>query len=193
MQLMPPGEAPIYEAKYGWNRQSAKVIGACLAFCIVMIVVPAPLWARIFVIGFFGLGALALGAASLTRRTALRIDSSGITLGRSPLQSRSAVLYPWEDVERLLIWQYQRLMHVGVQRREGATPLPVRISRASRTALAITSPGIPLETAATAAAANGWFLDRERLADAVAHFAPTVEVVDTTTGRLLNPRPPTTA
>lgn len=187
---MPPGEAPIYEAKYGWNRQSVKVIGICLAFCVVILVVPAPLWARIFVVGFFGLGALIITAAGLTRRTALRIDSSGVAVCQYALQPRSAAFYPWEDIEKLLIWQFQRLKHVGVQRREGAAPLPKRLRPTSRAALAITAPGIPLDVAATGVAANAWFLDAERLADAVAHFAPTVEVLDTTTGRLLNPRPP---
>jgi hypothetical protein len=190
MHPMPTGESPIYETRYGLNRQSATAIGACLAFCVVIIAVPAPLWARIFVAGFFGFGAVILGAASLTRKTALRIDSAGITLSTSPLRPRSTVLYPWEDVDRVLIWQYQRLVHVGVQRRDGAAPLPLRISGVSRAALSVTSPGIPPETAATAAPANGWSLDRERLASAIAHFAPAVEVVDTATGRLIKPPPP---
>jgi hypothetical protein len=186
IQPAPAGESPIYKAKYGWNRQSAKVIGGSLAFCVVMLVIPAPLWARIFVVGFFGLCALIITAASLTRRTALRIDSAGVALCQSPLQPRSAAFYPWEDVEKILIWQFQRLRHVGVQRREGAAPLSKRVRPTSRAALARTSPGIPLEAAATAVAASGWFLDPERPADAVARFAPTVEVLDITTDRLLN-------
>jgi hypothetical protein len=190
IQLMPAGELGVYEAKYGWNRQSARVITGCVAFCVVMLVIPAPLWARVLVIGFFGLGTLMVAAAGLTRRTALRVDASGVSLCQYPLQPRSAAFYPWEDVEKLLIWQYQRLVHVGVQRREGAAPLPKGVRPTTRAALAVTAPGIPQEAAATAVATNGWFLDPQRLADAVAHFAPTVKVPDATTGRPLKPRPP---
>jgi hypothetical protein len=48
-------------------------------------------------------------------------------------------------------------------------------------------PGVAL----TGAAANTWVLDRERLVEAVAHFAPAVEVADTDTGQLLHPVRPT--
>jgi hypothetical protein len=99
---MVAGDAGVYEAKYGWNRQPARVIGISLAFCLVMLVVPAPLWARIFVVGFFGIGAVIITAASLTRRTALRIDPSGVSVRRCVLQPRSAAFYPWEDVEKIL-------------------------------------------------------------------------------------------
>jgi len=178
---MPRGEAFVYEAKYGLNRQSAALIGVCLAFCVPCILFPTPLWIRIFVIGFFGPGALLCIAISLTRMTALRIDASGVTLRRYLV--RPAVFFPWEDVERLLLWQYPQTWHVGVLRREGAAPLLMPLNpRVARV-------GLPLETAATAVPAAGWFLDRKRLAAAVACFAPTVEVVDATTGRLLSSPP----
>ena len=178
---MPRGEAFVYEAKYGLNRQSAALIGACLAFCVPCILVPTPLWIRIFVIGLFGPGALLVSAASLTRVTALRVDPSGVTLRRYLV--RPAVFFPWEDVKKLLLWRYPQTWHVGVLRREGAAPLPMPLNRnAARV-------GLPLETAATAVPAAGWFLDRKRLAAAVALFAPHVEVVDVTTGRLLSPPP----
>ena len=189
IQVVPAGESPVYEAKYGLNRQSARLITICLAFCALMVVLPASLWARIFVVGLAGLGVLIVAAASLTRRTALRVDAAGVSLRQSPLQPGSAAFYPWEDIEKLLIWQYQRLVYVGVQRREGAAPLPRRAGPTARAALAATSPGIPQETAATAVAANGWVLDPQRLADAVAHFAPAVDVLDTISGRPLKPRP----
>jgi hypothetical protein len=83
---------------------------------------------------------------------------------------------------------------VGIQRRDAAAPLTNQPIRSiSRGALAIAAPGIPPEVAATGVAANGWALDLSRLAQAVAHFAPTVPVLDTTTGRLLNPSHPRAA
>jgi hypothetical protein len=48
------------------------------------------------------------------------------------------------------------------------------------------SPGIPPETAVTRAATNGWVLDHDTLAAAVAHFAPGIPVIDLTAS---NPGP----
>jgi hypothetical protein len=180
----------VYEAKYGWNRQAAKVIGICLTFCVVVLVVTTPLWLRIVTVGFFGVGGLLILTLCFTRKTALRIDASGMTMSKSPLNPRSTRFYPWEDVEKIFIWQYNQLKIVGVQRREGAVPLGHRpIGKTSQAALAITAPGVPLEVAATGVVANAWVLDRQRLSGAVAHFAPQVHVLDTTIGRLLHPPP----
>lgn len=190
IRVMPP-EPVVYEARYGLNRQSGKVIGGSLIFCAVILLIPSPLWARILVVGFFGLCALVLLSVSLTRKTALRVDSAGVTTRSYPLQPRSTRFYRWEDIDKILIWQYQRMKSVGIQRRDAAAPLTNRPIRSiSRGAVAITAPGIPPEVAATGVAANGWALDLNRLAQAVAHFAPTVPVLDTTTGRLLNPSHP---
>jgi hypothetical protein len=171
-----------YEARYGWNRQSALVIAGCGAFCLAVLVLPAPLWLRVTTIGFFGLGGLVIVAAVLTRKTALRVDESGVTMNASPLSARPARFYPWEDVDAVVIWQYNRLKKVGIVRRDGAAPLLNRpLGGISRAALDITSPdGLPYETAATAVSASGWFLRTDVLTATVARFAPDVPVFDLT-------------
>lgn len=124
----------------------------------------------------FGVLALLTGTTGLTRKTALRVYSSGLTLRQYPQQPRSAAFCPWGDVEKLLIWQSHRLTYMGVQRRERAARPPRFVTPASRAELAVTAPAIPPEVAATATPVQGWSLDSRRLADAVARFAPTVEV-----------------
>ena len=130
-------------------------------------------------------------AAGLSRKTALRVDARGVTLCQSPFFRSAAAFYPWADVRRIVLWQYQRLDFVGVQRREGAQEPTGRFTGpASRAAVKKTAPGVDPDVALTGAAANSWVLDRKRLVEAVAHFAPTVEVAATGTGQLLYPAQP---
>jgi hypothetical protein len=177
-----------YEARYGWNRQTAWMLGVAAVFCVVMLAVPAPLWARIFVIGFFGGGAVAVILASARRATAFRIDALGATLCSSPLYARSTTRsYPWHDIEQVVIWQSFNMDYVGLKRRVGAPPVTGRFTGPrSERAATMTAPGIPRDVVVTGIAANAWVLDRKRLIEAVAHFAPTVRVRDATTGDVLH-------
>lgn len=174
----------VYEARYGWNRQVAAVIGGCLAFCLAAVVVPMPLWLRILVIGFFGAGGLLMAGLSLSRRPALRADASGVTTYPRPLSPRSRRFYPWEDVAVILVWRFRWIKSVGVICRDGAVPELARPLRPfSRAALAMAAPGIPAEAAAGSVSAGGWVLRTSQLAAAVARFAPHVRVIDTTAGQ----------
>jgi hypothetical protein len=183
-------EPHVYEAKYGWNLQAAKLVGLALVFCAAVFVVSVPLWFRILAIVFFGGGALVFAGVNLTRRTALRVDSSGVTLCRSPLYPKSATShYPWSDITQVVIWQPTirsrliRTEYVGIRRQAGAPRLTGRFTGPrSQSAAARMAPGIPPGVAATGARATTWTIDRRRLADAVAHFAPRVRLLDTTTG-----------
>jgi hypothetical protein len=179
-----------YETKYGWNRQSWRIIGIALVFCAAALLPGMPLWLKILDIAFFGGGALMIAVVSLRGTTAVRIDEAGVTLCASPVYPKSTTrLFPWDDVANVVIWQgtfsgrINRLEFVGVERRLGAPPLSGKfIGRRSQSAARLDSPGIPPEVAATRAATNGWVLDHGRLTAAVAHFAPGVRVIDTTTG-----------
>jgi hypothetical protein len=190
-------ESDVYEAKYGWNGQSARLIGIAIVFCVVVLVVSVPLWFRIVAIVFFGGGALLFAGINLTRRTALRVDSSGVTLCRSPLYPKSTTnLYPWPEISQVVIWQPAirsrliRTEYVGVRRHAGAPPLTGRFTGPrSRSAAARLAPDIPAAVAVTGARATTWTIDRPRLARAVAHFAPRINVLDTTTGQTLTPPP----
>jgi hypothetical protein len=94
-------------------------------------------------------------------------------------------------VRRIVLWQYQRLNFIGVQRRQGAPePTGPFTGPASRAAAGKTAPGVDPQAAMTGVAANSWALDHKRLVEAVAHFAPAVEVADTSTGQLLYPAQP---
>ena len=178
-------DAFIYEVKYGRKPRPIVFSGVFLLVCVVILLEPGALWKRIVVVGIFGILALFTAATVVKRQTALRVDSSGVTLRQYPEQPSSAAFYPWEDVEKVLIWQFQGLTFVGVRRREGAAPRPRFVAPSSRAELTATTPGVPLEVAASAAPVKGWLLDADRLVGAVARFAPTVEVRDTS-GRPAN-------
>lgn len=184
-----------YEAKYGWNRQSWRIIGIALAFCVASLLPGMPDWVRVLDLALFGGGAIMIVLASLRGNLALRVDQAGVTLCTSPLYPRSTTrLFPWEDVVSVVIWsgafsgRVNRLEYVGVERRPGAPPVTGRFTgRRSRSAAGLESPGIPPEVAVTRAATNGWVLDHARLAAAVAYFAPGVRVIDATAARLSRP------
>lgn len=179
-----------YEAKYGWNRQSWRIIGLALVFGAAALLPSMPLWLKIVDLVFFGGGALVIATASLRGATAIRVDQTGVTLCASPLWPRSTTrLFPWEDVVSVVIWRgpfsgrINRLEFVGVERRPGAPPLTGKfIGPRSVAAARRDSPGLPPDMAVTRAATNGWVLDHGRLAAAVTQFAPGVGVADATAG-----------
>jgi hypothetical protein len=182
----------VYEAKYGWNRQSWRILVIALVFCAAALLA-MPLWLKIVDVAFFGGGAVMTAVFSLRGTTALRVDQAGVTLCSSPLYPRSTTrLFPWEDITGVIIWQgsfsgrVNRLEYVGVERRPDALPLSGKfIGRRTQSAARLDSPGIPPEVAVTRAATNGWVLDHAKMTAAVAHFAPEVRVVDVAAG----PRP----
>ncbi len=179
-----------YEAKYGWNRQSVRVIGIALLFCLAALLPAFPLWLKIVDLAFFGEGAIMFAVISLRRTTAIRVDETGVTLCASPVFPKSTTRwFPWEDVVGVVIWRAvfsgrtSKLDCVGVQRRLGAPRLTGRYSgRRAQSAARLEAPGIPPEVAVIRAAANGWVLDRGRLTAAVEHYGPGVRVIDTTGG-----------
>jgi hypothetical protein len=176
----------MYEARYGWNRQSLKVIGIGLAFCAVAPFIGLPLWVQVLTITLFGGGNLLVILASLRKPVALRVDAAGVTTRPQALSKRT-FFCPWEDAETILIWQFQRIRTVGVVRRLGAAPPAVSPKRVSIVALRITALGIPPEVAATGAPASGRVLDLDRLTRPVARYGPHVQVIDTTQGKVLHP------
>jgi hypothetical protein len=171
-----------YEARYGgWNRRNLRLILITLAFCAFAFVPGFPLWLRIADLVFFGGGTLFLLVASLSRPIAVQVNAAGITLCRSPLYRTSAAqTYMWPEVAQVVIWRGYNMDYVGVRRAPGASPLSGRFTGpASQRAAALTS-GLPPEVAVTGVPTNNWTLDRDRLAAAVAQFAPQVQVVDLT-------------
>jgi len=108
-------------------------------------------------------------------RVAFRADRAGITLESDwQLPRPRAVFIPWADVEKIILYSSDyTIQYVGVQRREGAPPLPhgneqVRVSRYPVSGLA----------AGAALPIKGWRLDREQLAAVTAAVAPGILVID---------------
>jgi hypothetical protein len=183
----------VYVARYGWNGRSGGLVIGAAVFVLIAVTVPMSLALRVVTLVLFGGGALVFIAGIATRRVALRVDASGITLGGSPGRYRSTTrLIPWADVREVVLWRqpmpYGRsVRYVAVARHRGAPPLAGRRGqRAGQlTARALTPvSGVLLASRA----ANLWRLDTDRMTAAVAHFAPGVRVVDTGAGQPAGPR-----
>jgi hypothetical protein len=134
---MPSQVASVYQAKYGLSLRPVIFTGIFIVACVIVLVTPGALWPRIVVAAISGLLALLTAATELPRKTALRIDSSGVTLRQYSQQPRSAAFCPWGDVEKLLIWQSHGITYVGVQRRAGAARPPRFVTPASRSELVL--------------------------------------------------------
>jgi hypothetical protein len=185
------GEPGVYVARYGWNRRSGSLIVGAAVFVLLALTVPMSLALRVVTLVFFGGGALVFIASIATRRVALRVDASGVTLGGSPGRyGATTVLIPWAGIREIVLWRqpvpYGRsVRYVGVARRKGTRPLAGRRGQraAKATARALT-PGVSGDTLLASRAVNLWHLDTHRMAAAVAHFAPGVRVIDRDTAQV---------
>lgn len=187
-------EADVYVARYGWNRRSGTLLIGALVFVIVAVTAPMPLPLRVVTIVLFGGGALWFTGSAATRRVALRVDATGITLGGSPARYRSTtLLVPWPDVKEIVLWRqpmpYGRSMvYLGVVRRKHTHPSAGRRGRrASQTAARALVPNVSADTLLASRAVNLWRLDPARMATAVAHFAPGIHVLDHDTSQVISP------
>ena len=187
-------EVGVYVARYGWNRRSGALIIGAGVFVVIALTAPMSLALRVVTLVFFGGGLLVFVASIASRRVALRVDASGVTLGGSPGRYRSTTdLIPWADIRQIVLWRqpmpYGRsIRYVGVARRKGAPPLAGRRGqRASQRAARALTPGVSGSTLLASRAVNLWHLDTHRMAAAVAHFAPRVHVIDHDTGHDTRP------
>lgn len=173
---------PDYEARYGRTPQHIIGMGYGLAMSAMILLIPAPAWARVFVVGSLGGAAILLATMTFSRNPALRVDAAGVTIRPYTLNFSVIAFYPWEDVVRILIIRPRQTngQYVQIQLREGAA-----LSALSR----LTRPKKREELAVAGArvAVNGWTLHPARLAAAVARFAPAVQVIYGTTGLVVDP------
>ena len=96
----------MYVARYGWNRRSGSLIVGAAVFVLLALTVPMSLALRVVTLVFFGGGALVFIASIATRRVALRVDASGVTLGGSPGRyGATTVLIPWADIREIVLWR----------------------------------------------------------------------------------------
>ena len=160
-------------------------------FVLLALTVPMSLALRVVTLVFFGGAALVFIASIATRRVALRVDASGVTLGGSPGRyAATTVLIPWAEIREIVLWRqpmpYGRsVRYVGVARREGTRPLAGRRGqRAAQVTARALTPGVSGDTLLASRAVNLWRLDVPRLAAAAAQFAPGARVIDRDTGHV---------
>jgi hypothetical protein len=187
-------EPGVYVARYGWNGRSGGLIIGAAVFVLIALTVPMSLALRVVTLVLFGGGALVFIASIATRRVALRVDASGITLGGSPGRYRSTTrLIPWADVREVVLWRqpmpYGRsVRYVAVARHKGTPPLAGRRGQRAGQVTARALTPVSGDMLLASRAANLWRLDTDRMTAAVAHFAPGVRVVDKDAGQLTGPR-----
>jgi hypothetical protein len=175
-----------YEERYRFNLKTFGLISISVVFTLVAIFVPMGLAPRVVSLVFFGGSGVLLLFVAISRKVALRVDASGITLGGSPLRYvATAAHLPWRDVEAVVLWRQdlaQGLPYLGVLRPDGSPPLPGTVGgragqvlmRAGRAVA-----GAPDDRLVTSCRAiSGWQVDTGQLAAALQRFASDVPLID---------------
>lgn len=113
---------PVYEARYGRSPKHIFSIGYGLVMSAVILLIPAPAWVRVIVVGGFGGLAVVLATMTFSRNPALRVDAVGVTIRPYPLRFSVIAFYPWDDVVQILIMRFQdsKGQFVQIQLRDGA-------------------------------------------------------------------------
>ncbi|TDC43051.1 hypothetical protein E1281_35505 [Actinomadura sp. KC345] len=169
----------MYEVRYGPTLKNTVVLAASVLFTLGCLIPGMPLIIRVLGIALFGTGSLLFLAFMVVRRVAFRVDANGITVAGSPLRYQATLLsVPWTEVQAVVLWKQhtaRNMPYVGVQRHKDGPGQP---GAGSRRVLGALTPHVPADVAHSSRAVNGRRLDRDRLAIAVAHFAPHVEIAD---------------
>ncbi|TDC81759.1 hypothetical protein [Actinomadura sp. 7K507] len=171
----------VYEVRYGPTLKNVAMLVGSIVLTIGCLLPEVPLIIRVPGVALFGVGSFVFLAFMFVRRVAFRVDAQGITVAGNPLRYRTSLLFvPWSEVEAVVLWKQHsasNLPHVGVKRYKDS-PEHQQGGRGSRLVLRAVAPHVPVEIVLSSRAVNGWRLNRDRLASAVAHFAPDTEVVD---------------
>jgi len=169
-----------YEVRYGPTVGSVVSLAGTLALTVACSLAGLPPALRVVGVVLFGSISLVMAVVMVRRQVAFRVDSAGITVAGSPLRYQAGLLHvPWNEVRAIVLWKQHTAAnnpHVGVQRYEGGPPR--QVGRVQRRILRAAVPHVPAEVVECSRPIIGWRLDRDRLASAVAHFAPHVEIVD---------------
>lgn len=175
-----------YEERYRLNGRAVFGLAVSLLLFGLGFFWHSPVILMVIAIVLAVLIAQGAGAVDLARRMiAFRVDKEGIALGAVPdkltVRRGSPLFIPWTDVKSIVLYpsspqangNHAPVQCIGVQRKEGATPLLWGNEQA---------PGCPVPGVPTWATRRiiGWRLDHGRLAAVVAAVAPGVRIVDTT-------------
>jgi hypothetical protein len=127
---------------------------------------------------------LALRLATVaSRRVALRVDRTGLTLGAAfPWSASRSVIIPWSDIEAVVLWQQAtsgtKIDYIGLCRRGGASRLPGTPRSAYMRRLDHSlAPHVPPNVVDDSRPMTMFQVDRNRLAAAVRGFRPEVQLV----------------
>ncbi|GAA5115016.1 hypothetical protein [Haloechinothrix salitolerans] len=176
-----------YEERYGPNPRSVIFLLVSAVFVGVFLWPgpDIPILVRVLGLALFGGGSVIMLLLMFSRKTALRVDSSGITLGGSPPRYRATTAFvPWRDVVAVVLWRQRmapgaRMDYVGVQRKKGLPPLPgPGTGRLGQRTASVIIPHIPGEVTVASRPVNGWSLDPASLESSVKRVAPHVSVID---------------
>lgn len=179
-------DALVYEERYHWTRTSVSALAGCSFFVLFGILIPQiPLPLRVVIIACSGCGAFLSVIVPACRKVALRIDANGITLGGSSFLRYKATtrVVPWHEVQRVLLWRrVPGVRYPGVERPVDAPPLsPGGAGQADRPAFyRAPNPQIPSPTlkVGTTRGMQAFSVDDARLSEAIAHYAPSVSIVN---------------
>src|SRR5580698_97421 len=194
-------DTAVYVERYRWTPTVALGIAADLAFVLLTVFFIAPLFIRLPVLAVFGWFAVISIATVLSRRVALRVDEAGVTFGGGPFRYEATTRsHRWEDIEAITLWKrylpvtigrwtpfsFGPIEYIGLRRRPGAPS----ITAGGRGRADWPGYMTPVKGVAAGAARNivAFVLDKDRLAQAVAAFAPTVAIEDG--GTVGKPRQP---
>ena len=177
-------EALVYEERYHWTRASTIALTGCSVLVLVGVLAPVPLPMRVVVVALCGSGAFLTVIVPASRKVALRIDASGITLGGNPLRYKATTrVIPWHEVQRVFLWRRRPgVRYLGVERFADAPPLsPGGTGKADRPAFYLSAnPQVPSPTlkVGTTRGMQAFSVDDDRLSEAIAHYAPTADIVN---------------
>ncbi|MCP9620811.1 hypothetical protein FOH10_25660 [Nocardia otitidiscaviarum] len=176
----------VYEVRFGFTVQDVSTISVCAGFALVAFLPGCPLLLRIACLGFFGGGGLVYLYQILnltwSRRVALRVDATGITLGESPIlgHRKGIVRVPWCQLTSVAVVTEPgrhplTYICVATRDRPSALPNPPASWRDGVHDFGIPHPSPGLFTASRRII--GWELNRTRLEQAVKQNAPGVDVL----------------
>lgn len=177
-------ESLVYEERYHWTRTSTTALMICGMCVLFAVLLPMQLTLRVPIVAFGGSGAFLTVIVPASRKIALRIDASGITLGGNPLRYKATTrVIPWDEVQRVFLWRRgPGVRYLGVERPDDAPPLsPAGAGKADRPAFYLSAnPQVPSPTlkVGTTRGMQAFSVDDTRLSDAIAQYAPTVDIVN---------------
>jgi hypothetical protein len=176
---------PAYEVRFGLVRRDLLLIPTSAVFLAggILLVGEVPSVGVACVL--LGGGSLALRLiTALSRRVALRVDVTGVTLGAVPPWPRThTAVVPWSDIEAVVLWRQVTagggVRYLGLRRRAGLAPLPgsLRSGLLKKMTRSVVPPDVPLQVAIDSRPVSLWRLDEKRLAEAIDRFGAGVELV----------------